>query len=128
MPGEPGEICLVDGYDRRAHIASDLSSGRTEDGWCGQVKDVGRELAQYLVDPTRGNCDRQVAVDRERHRRDPLDQGPTFARRTRAWSDDQSFVAAVLQKLKDAENGVGDAVALRQQEHRGNRHSHVIRL
>jgi hypothetical protein len=128
MPGEPGEICLVDGYDRRAHIASDLSSGRTEDGWCGQVKDVGRELAQYLVDPTRGNGDRQIPVDRERYGRDPLHRRPTFTRRTRAWSDNQGFVTTVLEKLKDAEDGVGDAIALRQEALGGNRHSHVTKL
>jgi len=103
MPGESGEVGLVNGYHGRPDVASHPGRGRTENGWRRKVNDVGRELTQNPADPPRGNGQRQVSVYRERYRRDPLDRRPSSERGPRPGSENQSFVTVGFQMIENPE-------------------------
>jgi hypothetical protein len=91
------------------------------------VDDVGPERPQHGVHPLLGGqADVHGAVAGQGDGRHPLDWCVVPARRTKPGSDDERLVAGALEVLDDSQHRVGDAIDVRQERFRHDRHSHDL--
>ena len=115
VPGEPGDVGLVDRDGRDAQPAGRAQGDRSEHDRRRQVHDVGPELHERPLHRGIGQPHRERPVARQRERPHADHGHPAVVRLARSRRDDQDLVTQQPELLDDVAHGVRDAVDLGQE-------------